>query len=160
MKKILDSGNRTEFKSGAVRDIQDGKGRCDLMPLDVVSTLLQYGELKAIQDYKRTGNARYLFTSLEIFCNTHYEGYSGNMILEVAKHFEEGAEKYGENNWQKGLPVHSFINSAIRHLLKHKSGWDDEPHDRAFVWNIICAIWTIWHKPELNDFTVIKDGVE
>jgi hypothetical protein len=160
MKKILDSGNRTEFKSGAVRDIQEGKGRCDLMPLDVVSTLLQYPELKAIQDYKRTGNARFLFTSLDLFCAKHYEGNSGTMMLEVAKHFEEGAEKYGENNWQKGLPVHSFINSAIRHLLKHKSGWDDEPHDRAFVWNIICAIWTIWHKPELNDFTVIKDGVE
>lgn len=27
MKKILDSGNRTEFKSGAVRDIQDGNGK-------------------------------------------------------------------------------------------------------------------------------------
>ena len=34
---IKDSGERREFQSGAVRDIQEGKGRCDLLPLDVVS---------------------------------------------------------------------------------------------------------------------------
>lgn len=37
MKEILDSGNRREFDTGAVRDIQEGKGRCDLMPLDVIA---------------------------------------------------------------------------------------------------------------------------
>ena len=30
---IKDSGNRREFESGAVRDMAEGKGRCDLMPL-------------------------------------------------------------------------------------------------------------------------------
>ena len=37
---IKDSGERREFETGAVRDIQKGKGRCDLMPLDVASFLL------------------------------------------------------------------------------------------------------------------------
>ena len=32
MSKILDSGNRTEFSTGAVRDMQEGKGRYDLLP--------------------------------------------------------------------------------------------------------------------------------
>ena len=31
-KVIKDSGNRREFETGAVRDIQEGKGRCDLLP--------------------------------------------------------------------------------------------------------------------------------
>lgn len=30
--KIKDSGNRTEFSTGAVRDMHEGKGRCDLLP--------------------------------------------------------------------------------------------------------------------------------
>ena len=30
---ILDSGDRTQFSSGAVRDMKGGKGRCDLLPL-------------------------------------------------------------------------------------------------------------------------------
>lgn len=34
--KLKDSGERREFGTGAVRDIQEGKGRCDLMPLDVI----------------------------------------------------------------------------------------------------------------------------
>lgn len=38
--KILDSGQRRKFESGAVRDIQQGKGRCDLIPLSVASHLM------------------------------------------------------------------------------------------------------------------------
>lgn len=65
------------------------------------------------------------------------------MILEVAKHFEEGAKKYGEHNWQKGIPVKCYIDSAIRHYLKWHRGDQDEPHDRAFVWNLLCCIWEV-----------------
>jgi hypothetical protein len=157
---ILDSGNRREFSTGSVRDIQEGKGRCDLMPLDVVAFLTRYGELSFIHYFKKTGDVNNLYKSLEVFCKKHYEKSNEKMILEVSKHFEEGAKKYGEHNWQKGIPVHSFIDSAIRHLLKHKSGWNDEPHDRAFVWNIMCCIWTCKHKPELNDYAPKenKDG--
>ena len=73
-------------------------------------------------------------------------------FLEVAKHFEEGAKKYGEDNWQKGIPTHCYIDSAVRHYLKWLRGDNDEPHDRAFVWNILCCIWTCIHKPKLNDY--------
>lgn len=38
---IHDSGERRTFSTGAVRDITDNKGRCDLMPLSVVATLLE-----------------------------------------------------------------------------------------------------------------------
>ena len=38
---IKDSGDRTEFSTGAVRDMREGKGRCDLMPLEVVADLLK-----------------------------------------------------------------------------------------------------------------------
>ena len=31
--ELKDSGARREFGTGAVRDIQDDKGRCDLLPL-------------------------------------------------------------------------------------------------------------------------------
>lgn len=73
-------------------------------------------------------------------------------IDQVAKHFQEGANKYGENNWQKGIPVHCYIDSALRHHNKYLHGDSDERHDRAFVWNILCGLWTLKHKPELNDY--------
>ena len=71
--------------------------------------------------------------------------------LELAKHYEEGCNKYGERNWEKGIPVHCFIDSAIRHYLKLKRGDIDERHDRAVLWNLYGAMWTIVHHPELND---------
>ena len=42
---IKDSGYRRTFKTGAVRDIVDGKGRCDLMPLHEIAGLLGKEEL-------------------------------------------------------------------------------------------------------------------
>lgn len=153
---ILDSGDRTEFSTGAVRDMREGKGRCDLLPLDVVCThlslLSEYDcTMDCISNFVEKCNEGYLYEALDFFASKRGWDKS-TMILEVAKHFEEGAKKYGENNWQKGIPVKCYIDSAIRHYLKWLRGDTDEPHDRAFCWNIMCAIWTCKHKPELNDY--------
>lgn len=154
---ILDSGDRTQFSTGAVRDMREGKGRCDLLPLDVVAWVLGgcHDEsdcvLNAISFFVNNGFGRSLFDALEYFRNLWGVDIH-TLLLEVAKHFEEGAKKYGENNWQKGIPVKCYIDSAIRHYLKWLRGDQDEPHDRAFCWNLMCAIWTCKHKPELNDY--------
>ena len=162
MPVIKDSGARREFETGAVRDIQEGKGRCDLLPLDVVSGLTNNHVLRNISMFKHNGDTLRLEMALKEFV-TYYTTWCGdstfaknglpNMCLEVSKHFEEGVKKYGEYNWQKGIPTHCYIDSAVRHYLKYLRGDKDEPHDRAFVWNILCCIWTCIHKPELNDYT-------
>lgn len=102
---IKDSGTRRQFESGAVRDMQEGKGRCDLLPACA--------------------------------------------ILRVARHFEAGAKKYDDRNWEKGIPVGSFIDSAIRHLMKYLDGQADEDHLCAAGWNILCAMWTEEKRPDL-----------
>ena len=147
---IKDSGTRREFESGAVRDIQEGKGRCDLLPLVVVSDYIEdSSSLCAIGRFQETGDIRHLYAALE-FSDFFPSCYTA--ILEVAIHFEEGAKKYGECNWQKGIPVRCYIDSAIRHYLKHRRGDKDEPHNRAFYWNILAAIWTCQNKPEFNNY--------
>lgn len=150
--KILDSGTRREFESGAVRDIQEGKGRCDLLPLDVVVDLTDDPILIDIAEYQNTGKTDSLRFALMNASRVFGWEHCYTMLLEVSKHFEEGANKYGEYNWQKGIPTHCYIDSAVRHYLKWKRGDEDEPHDRAFCWNILCCIWTCKHKPELNDY--------
>lgn len=155
---IKDSGNRREFDSGAVRDIQVGKGRCDLLPLDVAAHIITSTDSRnkvigCIAGFVNTSDYFRLIEALEWFREVHNPTWdSPTMFLEVSKHFEEGAIKYGEYNWQKGIPTHCYIDSAVRHYLKWLRGDDDEPHDRAFVWNILCCIWTCLHKPELNDY--------
>jgi hypothetical protein len=120
---IKDSGNRREFASGAVRDCAEGRGRCDLMPLDVVSLLLNSDEIMFIHKFQHSGSVYYLLKCLHEFLHNSDFRTLEEMVLEVAKHFEEGAKKYGENNWQKGIPLHSYFDSAIRHLLKY---WNNE----------------------------------
>jgi len=96
---IKDSGQRTEFSTGAVRDLQTNKGRYDLLPT-----------------------------------------YA---IHELARHMEEGCKKYGDRNWEKGVELHTFVNSALRHLNKFMMNMNDEPHLSAAAWNIMCLLDTI-----------------
>ena len=72
-------------------------------------------------------------------------------ILRLAKHYENGCQKYGDRNWEKGIPISSFIDSAIRHLMKCLDGQTDEDHLIAAAWNCMCAMWTEEKKPEMQD---------
>ena len=160
---IKDSGNRREFDSGAVRDMGDDKGRCDLLPLDIIGDHFNDEILLAIDNYIRLGDKVFLWGAIEMFCRKAYEDgpkcdsrYTG--ILEVAKHYEDGAKKYEERNWEKGIPLHCYIDSAVRHYLKWLRNDEDEPHDQAFIWNLLGAIWTRKHHPELSDLPFAKDG--
>lgn len=149
MTKILDSGDRTVFKSGAVRDMHAGKGNFDLMPLDVVSTLLCNNRvLCELACFMSSRDNIYLYSAIhnalesgDADGNVMFNGCVHTMLLEVAIHFEEGAVKYGRHNWQHGISVDCYIDSAVRHYIKWLRGDDDERHDRAFMWNLICCIW-------------------
>lgn len=153
--RVLDSGHRRQFESGAVRDICEGKGRCDLLPLDVVGHALANPTFKYIHQFQvEDGDYERLYDALSS-SGVFHDYYT--LILEVAKQFEDGAKKYGDSNWQKGIPVRCYIDSAVRHYLKYLRGDKDEPHDRAFCWNILCCIWTCIHKPELNDYAMKEE---
>lgn len=111
---IADSGDRTEFSTGAVRDMHSGKGRMDLLPWAA--------------------------------------------IMELSKHCENGAMKYGEHNVDKGIPLHSLIDSGMRHLAKFADGWTDEPHLLAAAWNILWAVQMTIKHPELVDVPWRREG--
>jgi len=116
------------------------------MPLEVVY-MLTGGDyiIFCLENFKNEGKTECLYNALRDFSAKNYTGSYETMLLEVSKHFEEGAAKYGDNNWQKGIPVDCYMDSAIRHYLKHRRGDQDEDHARAFVWNIMCCIWEVDH---------------
>lgn len=85
---IKDSGDRTEFETGAKRDMHAGKGRMDLLPW--------YG------------------------------------VMEVSKHCEEGALKYGEHN----------VDKRVSHCIRC---WTALPGTLQSTWSewtmrITCAL--------------------
>lgn len=151
---ILDSGARREFNTGAVRDIAEGKGRCDLLPLKIISKMYdgKQGRIfRYIERYIYKGNIDFLYMAIWDFMDIAFEGNQETALLETSKQYEEGAKKYTERNWQKGIPVHCFIDSGLRHYLKFLRGDKDEPHSRAVIWNLLGAIWTHENHPELID---------
>ena len=157
--EIRDSGNRRSFDSGAVRDIAKGKGRCDLLPLGVANYVIDeitgedcYGSffLNRLEEYIYHGNDERLADAIKQFClERNWDAFTA--LLEVAVHYEQGARKYAERNWEKGIPLHCYIDSAVRHYLKWRRGDTDEPHARAVIWNLLGAIWTARYMPQLND---------
>lgn len=153
---ILDSGTRKEFETGAVRDITEGKGRCDLLPLDVIGETFHDPVLSAVEDFIRDGTTKSLEYAIKLFISKRWNGDVWTAILELSIHYEEGAKKYAERNWENGMPIHCYINSGVRHYLKFLRGDKDERHDRAFLWNMFGALWTLKRFPELNDLPCVS----
>ena len=112
--EIRDSGERTSFETGAVRDMSKGKGRCDLLPMCV--------------------------------------------LLRLSRHYEAGAIKYEERNWEKGIPAKSFADSALRHMFKYMDGHKDEDHLIAAIWNLCGLAWTEEKRPEMMDIPSRLEG--
>lgn len=77
-------------------------------------------------------------------------------LIRLSKHFEAGTEAHGERNWELGIPIHSFMDSALRHLFKYIDGAIDEDHLAAAAWNVMCAMWTEEKKPEMQDIPTRK----
>ena len=63
-------------------------------------------------------------------------------IIRLAKHFENGAVKYGDNNWRKGIPLSSFLDSMMRHGFEFMGGLENEDHLMALIWNACCLLET------------------
>lgn len=80
-------------------------------------------------------------------------------LLRISKHMENsitpdpetGVPHYPERNWEQGIPMHSMLDSAMRHLVKYMDGQTDEDHLCAAATNLLMALWTEEKKPEMQD---------
>lgn len=93
----------TNFKSGAIRDSQEGKPN-------------------------------------------FYECMSPFAMWRYGEYMEKNAQKYGADNWTKGIPIESYMQSLERHLLKLKMelkyGYikEEGDHASAILFNIMGLI--------------------
>lgn len=63
-------------------------------------------------------------------------------IKRLAQHFENGAKKYDDRNWELGQPVSRYLDSGLRHAFAYLENKADEDHLTAAAWNLLCAIET------------------
>ena len=77
-------------------------------------------------------------------------------LIRVSKHMEDALTHYPERNWENGLPMHSMIDSALRHLAKYVDGQNDEDHLCAATTNLLMAMWTEEKLPNQQDIPTRK----
>lgn len=71
-----------------------------------------------------------------------YDLISPIAMKRLAQHYENGAAKYGDRNWEKGQPLSRYMDSLIRHAYCLMSGLEDEDHASAIAWNAFAFIHT------------------
>ena len=72
-------------------------------------------------------------------------------LRRLADLYARGAEKYDENNWQKGQPYSRVYASLFRHLIAWREGDRAEDHLAAVAWNAFALMWYEENRPELNN---------
>ena len=98
---------------------------------------MEFKEVKdsgARQDFN-TGARRDIATG-----KGRYDLLPTRAIRRLAEHYENGAKKYGDNNWLKGIPLKRMMESALRHCFKALEGKKDEDHLIAAAWNLLGIV--------------------
>ena len=158
---LNDTGARVDAPSGATREPTTGKGMYHLI------TPVIAGIAGNIEDYNFEDSGfnsdianQYLKNAIEyayqwlgnkdtiylewainevIFAcaqDSESNGYA-NALMRLAKHYERGAYKYDQRNWEKGLSSSRCFDSAIRHMVRQIAGDRTEDHLAAAIWNLM-----------------------
>jgi len=72
-------------------------------------------------------------------------------LRRLAETCAEGARKYGDHNWQKGIPASAMLNHAIRHIYLYLAGDRFEDHLAHAAWNILGVCHFEEAMPEMID---------
>lgn len=72
-------------------------------------------------------------------------------LRRLAETCAEGSKKYGDHNWEKGIPASEMLNHAIRHVYLWIQGDDTEDHLAHAAWNILGVCHFEEAMPEMID---------
>lgn len=89
---------------------------------------------------------------------TRYDLISPIGLAAVARACAEGAEKYADYNWEKGMPAHDMLNHALRHIYKFLEGDRSEDHLGHAAWNVMGAVHSLEVWPDINAGTLRTEG--
>lgn len=78
-------------------------------------------------------------------------------LRRLAETCAEGAAKYGDFNWHKGIPASVMLNHAIRHIYLWLEGDAGEDHLAHAAWNILGVCHFEELMPEMIDVPARKE---
>lgn len=71
-----------------------------------------------------------------------YDLISPIMLTRLAELMARGAKKYGDRNWEKGIPLSRYYASLFRHMIQWAEGDTTEDHLAAVCFNAMGIMHT------------------
>ena len=62
------------------------------------------------------------------------------MLEALGNVLAKGARRYGDKNWEKGMPQEVFKESAARHYVAWMMNKEDEDHAAQLIFNVMAWI--------------------
>lgn len=118
----------TSSPAGALRQLEDMANRA----YETQASTLQipHPTHKFATGAVRSADIDYL--RLDLICPQIYKA--------LGRTAYEGAQKYGEWNWTKGMPIRDTVKHAINHLQQYLAGDYSEPHLDHAAFNIMMVL--------------------
>jgi hypothetical protein len=82
---------------------------------------------------------------------TRYDLISPQAMERLAATYAEGAAKYSDHNFRKGIPYSVMANHALRHIYRWLAGENGEDHLAHAAWGLFGLIEFTETRPELDD---------
>ena len=100
--------------------------------------------------------------------DVRFDLISPQALRRLAATYAEGARKYGDNNFRKGMEFSNVINHVITHIFAYLAGDDLEPntsnhrpgaedHLSHACWGLMTLIEQEKTRPDLNDLYFRQD---
>lgn len=90
--------------------------------------------------------------------DVRYDLVSPVGLRRLAETYAEGAVKYGDFNWEKGMPIFDLLNHVIPHVYKYLSGDRSEDHLAHAAWGLFAAMHSEELWPHLNEGNLRLEG--
>ena len=72
--------------------------------------------------------------------HVRYDLIPPEAIIALAEVLYEGSKKYGDRNWEKGIPVQNCLDHCLGHLMQYQLGDTAEPHLKHALCNLAMAV--------------------
>lgn len=82
---------------------------------------------------------------------TRFDLISPFGLRRLAETQAEGARKYGDHNYRKGIPFSNLLNHLERHICLFKMGDTSEDHLAHAAWGLFALMEFQETRPELDD---------
>jgi len=118
------------FNSNSIIDSTNGEGRCDLLPLEVISNCFNDDVIFYISLFLKDNDSDLFNCILKDFLINNNISWC-DAVLIASKHIGEYKEQ----------PLPILVDSLVKHYLKYINGDKDEDHLSEFLWYIFACMY-------------------